>query len=421
MRILIVSQYFWPENFIINDLALKLSEIGHMVTVATGKPNYPGGTIFPGYRRAGIQEETYQGSIRIVRVPLHPRKQGGSVNLIRNYLSFVYQASVHLPIRLRAEPFDAILVFAVSPITAAIPAVVLKRHKKAHLAIWVQDLWPESLEATGYVRNPYLLRLVKSMVRWIYRAADTLLVQSEAFVEVVAACSTREKTIVLQNCAPAHIGTAPSLALVDSTLFTGDFNIVFAGNLGRAQNLDTVLRAAEMLAKNSLTIRFIIAGDGSETDWLKREIKDRRIPNIVLTGLLDRVTVSALFRRADALLVTLGSDAALNRTIPSKIQAYLQAAKPILGALNGEGARVLCEAGAGFTVASGDAEGLARAILNMAKLPASSRAAFGHRAHAYFLMHYEPEQVARKLVNILSSRMHRGTDREKIQGTRDRR
>lgn len=406
MKILIVSQYFWPENFIINDVALKLDELGHDVTVATGKPNYPCGAIFPDYRQRGIQEEIYEGSIRVIRVPLRPRKEGGSWNLARNYLSFACQGSIHLPIHLKGKSFDAILVFAVSPITAAIPAIVLKLMKKAHLAIWVQDLWPESLEATGYVRNRLVLRLVEYVVRWIYAAADTILVQSEAFVGPVALRATREKTLVLENCAPRCGAAATSLVRTERLVFHGGFNIVFAGNLGRAQNLETLLKSAELLVEKAPTVRFIVAGDGSESEWLKEQINNRRIPNIVLAGLLDRPAVTDLYRRAEALLVTLGSDAALDRTVPSKIQAYLQAARPILGALNGEGARVLREAEAGFTVASGDARGLTEAVLMLTQMSPSSRAALGRKAHAYFLRHYEPEQVARKLVRILSTRIH---------------
>ena len=193
LRVLILSQYFWPENFIINDIVRTLDEYGHTVVVATGKPNYPDGKVFAGYRAMGTQCEHYLGRIEVMRVPLWPRGKGGAKNLILNYLSFVIAGLLYLPWMLRGRKFDAIVVFAPSPITQAIPAVALKWLKKAKLALWIQDLWPESLAATGFVKNPHLLKAVGWMVRAIYRHCDTLLVQSRAFVDPVARYAVREK------------------------------------------------------------------------------------------------------------------------------------------------------------------------------------------------------------------------------------
>src|SRR3990167_2685487 len=199
MRVLVLSQYFWPESFIINDIVRTLDEQGHEVVVATGKPNYPDGKVFEGYRAFGTQRERYLDRIDVVRVPLWPRGGGGARNLILNYLSFVIAGFFCLPWLLRKREFDAILVFAPSPILQAIPAIPLKWIKRAKLALWVQDLWPDSLAATGFVKNPHVLRMVGWLVKAIYRCCDKLLVQSPAFFMPVARYAPKEKIYYFPN------------------------------------------------------------------------------------------------------------------------------------------------------------------------------------------------------------------------------
>lgn len=412
MRILILSQYFWPETFIINDLAATLQQIGHDVTVATGKPNYPSGMIAEGYRERGVKTEKFAEGVRVVRVPLRPRGNGGAWNLARNYLSFAANASWHLPKALRRQQYDVIFVFAVSPITAAIPAILLKALKRSHLAIWVQDLWPESLEATGYVRSRVILKTVEVMVRLIYDAADTLLVQSEAFLAPVSRFASVDKIVVFPNFAPVNPSMERPIDPAVKALFADGFTVVFAGNLGKAQNLDTMLDTAERLHARVAQIRFIVAGTGSEFERLQKLVQERRLRNVHLLGWLDSATIPDFYRHADALLVTLGDTPALRATIPSKIQAYMQAGRPLLGALEGEAARIIREAGAGMTVASGDSAALSQAILTFARMSSTKRAEMGRNARNYFLEHFETERAARTLVSILASRLsqkdHRG-------------
>jgi hypothetical protein len=185
VRVLILSQHFWPEAFRINELALHLREAGCEVTVLTGKPNYPGGRVYEGYRAAGTVRESYEG-IAVFRVPLVPRGKGRAFALGLNYLSFLGSATLLAPWLLRGMKFDAIFVYGTSPILQAIPAVVLHWLKRAPLVLWVQDLWPESLQATGFVQDQRVLWAVAQVVRWIYRRCDLLLVQSRGFVAAVS-------------------------------------------------------------------------------------------------------------------------------------------------------------------------------------------------------------------------------------------
>ncbi len=397
-----LSQYFWPENFIINDIVRTLEEQGHEVVVATGKPNYPDGKIFDGYRASGTQHEHYLGRIEVLRVPLWPRGQGGAKSLILNYLSFVFSALMCLPWMLRGREFDAILVFAPSPIIQAIPAILLKWLKRAKLALWVQDLWPESLSATGFVRNPYLLRAVGWVVRAIYRPCDTLLVQSRAFVEPVAQYADRAKIKYYPN----SMGVSSDRAVVPVPgelleLLEQHFCVVFAGNLGTAQSLDTLVQAALHL-RDEPRIRLVLVGSGSRLAWLKAQQHALGLDNLVLPGRFPMEAMPQIFERASALLVSLSDEPAFAQTIPSKIQAYMAAGRPILACMNGEGARVVCEAQAGLASPAEQVLPLVANIRRMQALGVSERAAMGSCGRAYFDAHFEMTSQVRRLVELLS-------------------
>ena len=397
-----LSQYFWPESFIINDIVRTLDEQGHEVVVATGKPNYPDGKIFDGYRASGTQHEHYLGRIEVLRVPLWPRGQGGAKSLILNYLSFVFSALMCLPWMLRGREFDSILVFAPSPIIQAIPAILLKWLKRAKLALWVQDLWPESLSATGFVRNPYLLRAVGWVVRAIYRPCDTLLVQSRAFVEPVAQYADRTKIQYYPN----SMGVSSARAAVPVPgelleLLEQHFCVVFAGNLGTAQALDTLVQAALYL-RDEPRIRLVLVGSGSRLAWLKAQQHALGLDNLVLPGRFPMEAMPQIFERASALLVSLSDEPAFAQTIPSKIQAYMAAGRPILACMNGEGARVVCEAQAGLASPAEQVLPLVANIRRMQALGVSERAAMGSCGRAYFDAHFEMTSQVRRLVELLS-------------------
>ncbi len=262
MRILIVTQYFWPESFRINDLALGLLERGHQVTVLTGIPNYPGGELFDGYGFFNTSED-YCG-VRIRRVPLIPRGRGGSFRLILNYLSFALTATVVGPLLCR-EAYDRIFVFEPSPVTVGIPAVFLKKLKKAPMLFWVQDLWPESLIATGAVRSKAIVSLVGHIVKFIYRHCDLILIQAKAFCGPVAQQGGSEEKIRYFPNAAENLYGSPIFSAELPPLPEG-FRILFAGNIGAAQDFETIIAAAENV-KDPPDIKWIIIGDGRMRAW----------------------------------------------------------------------------------------------------------------------------------------------------------
>ena len=400
MRILVLSQYFWPESFIINDVVRTLDEQGHEVVVATGKPNYPDGKVFDGYRAAGTQRERYQGRIEVLRVPLWPRGQGGAKNLLLNYLSFAFSGLLCLPWMLRGREFDAILVFAPSPITQAIPAILLKWLKKAKLALWVQDLWPESLAATGFIRNPRVLKAVGWMVKAIYRCCDLLLVQSQAFVEPVARYAERQKIIYYPNSIDVQYSRVVDIPEDLIETLDNHFCVTFAGNLGTAQALETLVQAAVHL-RDDPDIRLVLVGSGSRLPWLQAQKQAHGLDNLILPGRFPMEAMPSIFERSSALLVSLNAEPIFAQTIPSKIQAYLAAGRPIVAALDGEGARVVHEAKAGLASPAGQVLPLVANIRSMFALSAEARAAMGGSGQAYFTEHFEMQMQTRRLTELL--------------------
>ena len=405
MKILILSQYFWPETFIVNDLVRKLTEQGHEVTVATAKPNYPGGEVFDGYKAWGVQRERFAESVDVIRVPLWPRGRGGSRNLILNYLSFVATGLFLLPWLLRGRKFDSIVVFAMSPITQVIPAIPLKWIKRAHLAAWVQDLWPESLAATGFVRNPQALRMVGWMVRGIYACCDTLLLQSRAFFDPVARYACRSKLVYYPNsiALPSEKTVAPEVPTQLLEELRENFCVVFAGNIGIAQSIETVVEAAELLRQHP-ALKFVLVGSGSRLEWVKERKASLGLDNLILAGRFPMEAMPQIFEHSSALLVSLRDEEIFSYTIPSKVQAYLAAGKPIIASLRGEGARVIEEAGAGKTCEPESANALVESILALMSLSPAEREQMGSAGQSYFNEHFDMDRQTERLVEILASR-----------------
>ena len=407
MRLLVFSQYFWPENFRINELVSQLVAAGPKLTVVTGKPNYPDGMIFPGYRAWGIRHECLAGA-EVIRLPLAPRGSRSGLRLAINYLSFVLSGYLLAPFALRGRQFDAVFVYAPSPLVQALPAILIAWLKRAPLVVWVQDLWPESLAATGFVRNRVALALVEWLVRHIYARADLILIQSEAFrVPVARLVGDTEKIHYYPNAvetaAPLSAMPSPEADTLTKDIARG-FSVVFAGNLGTAQSVETIVDAAEKLMAHA-DIRFFLIGSGSRLDWLREEIARRGLVNVILAGRFQPAAMPAFYSAASALLVTLRDEAIFAYTIPSKLQGYMAAGRPIIASLNGEGARVVAEANAGVGCAAGNADALAAAVMHLRSLSPPERAVMGDNARRYAAEHYSLDRLAGDLIRRLEGLM----------------
>ncbi len=379
---LLVTQYFWPENFRINDLARELVERGHVVTVVTGKPNYPSGKVFGEFKSAPGAFGDYFGA-SVCRVPMLARGSG-AMRLILNYLSFVVGACIFAPARLSGKQFDVVFVFEPSPITVGLPAILLGKLKRAPVVFWVQDLWPDTLVAVNAVKSRWLLAAVGAMVRFIYNRCTLVLGQSHGFLDRIAAyCDNAEKIRYFPNWAEEVAVAADVVPAAEIPFRTDTFDILFAGNIGEAQDFPAILGAMELL-RNRTEIRWIVVGDGRKSDWLRGEVERCGLTeHVLLLGRFPVGRMASFYARADALLVSLKADPVFALTVPSKVQSYLMAGVPILGMLDGEGAAVICEAKAGLTCAAGDSAGLANAVLELSAMPGSRRTSLGECGRQY--------------------------------------
>ena len=397
MRILVVSQYFWPENFRINDVVAGLIERGHEVTVLTGQPNYPAGRFFPGYGWFKRTRERYLGA-EIIRIPLLPRGAGGSVRLALNYLSFVLSACLLGPLYCRAR-YDVIFVYGPSPITVALPALLLKALRKAPVMLWVLDLWPESLSATAAIKSQSILKAVERLVRFIYRHCDRILVQSQAFFQPMERLGVAGSKIAYFPSSAEDVYGASNGAESATMLsnFPVGFRVMFAGNVGAAQDFETILRAAELL-KWREDIHWLIVGDGRMLDWVKTEVESRALKSCFhLLGRHPLEEMPKFYQSADVMLVTLRRDPIFSLTIPGKIQSYMAAGKPILAALDGEGARIVQESDAGLACPAESAELLASAVLDLAARSRLDLDRMGRQGRSYYETHFERKMLLAKL------------------------
>lgn len=404
-----LTQYFWPESFRINEVVSSLVKKGLQVNVLTGKPNYPQGAVFEGYKAWGMQRETYCGA-GVYRIPLAPRRKSG-VGLAINYLSFVLSGLLLAPWALRGHRQDVIFVYAPSPILQAIPAIFLGWLTNSPVILWVQDLWPASLSATGHVKNPAILRAVGRLVSWIYRKVDLLLVQSEAFVEPVRTLAGDTPIQYFPNSVDSSF-SAPAAHGAELLGLDADFPVLFAGNIGTAQAVDVIVDAAERLQQHP-EIQFVVVGDGSRRLGMMEAGRKRGLTNLHLPGRFPVESMPGFMQRAAVLLVTLADQEVFAYTVPSKVQAYLAAGRPIIASINGEGARVVTDAGAGLAVPAEDGSALAEAVMKLYRMNSEERAALGRNGARYFAEHFEHEMLVDRLQDIFSEVLARRKEKTK--------
>lgn len=401
MRVLIVSQYFWPENFRINAIVQSLVERGVEVDVLTGKPNYPNGSITSGYRFWGCQRERWKGAL-VHRVPLISRGKNSSLKLFLNYLSFIIFGLICGPWLLRKRQYDVIFVYGLSPILSAIPALFIGWLKGIKVVTWVQDLWPESLSATGYVNNNRIINTIRYLVRYIYRHTDLLLVQSRAFIKPVKELASQTPVVYYPNSVDSSFIVS---AMSDPPEISGldkGFSVMFAGNIGSAQGVSIIVEAASLL-KEYQDIHFVVLGDGSCRQKMLDSVQALRLTNLHLPGKFPENTMPGFMQKASVLLVTLTDKPIFSVTVPNKIQAYMASGRPIIACLNGEGARLVVEAGAGFSSPAEDANALVKTVLRLYELSVSEREKMGNNGRAYYQEHFDHEHLVDQLIGHMQA------------------
>lgn len=391
MKILVVSQYFYPENFRINQLCLDLKDRGHQITVLTGKPNYPKGEYFDGYSFKGDESEVWN-DIPIIRVPLRARKSG-SINLLRNYLSFVYHGNKK--IRHLEDSFDLIYVFEVSPITVALPAIKLKKKKQIPIIMNVQDLWPENIIAVTGITNKLIIKAVDVLVNYIYKNCDLILTASPSFVNKIKARGIDTK-----------IEYWPQYSIVkkceDSSIILDEnrFNIVFTGNIGEAQGIDLAIEAAKELHDYPIHWHFI--GDGRQREFLEKKVKTDHLDDVVtFYGYIPEKDIPAYLAKADAALLILKPDPIFEMTIPAKLQTYLSCGVPILGCVSGESKRIIKEGDVGLVTDKNSVKSLIKVCKSYMDLPTVKKRLFRENALKYCEKYFKQELLLDKLTKYM--------------------
>jgi glycosyltransferase involved in cell wall biosynthesis len=398
MKILIITQYFWPESFKINDLALGLKERGHDISVLTAIPNYPKGVFFDNYSFWKNNEEEWNG-IKIYRSKIFSRGNG-SIRLMLNYISFVFFCSMKL--FFIKEKFEKIFVYEPSPITVGLPAIVASRRMKIPYYFWVQDLWPESLSAAGGIKNKYVLNFFEKITKLIYRNSEKVLVQSKGFAGYIKKQGDfSDKLIYYPNSAEKLYRPLEPIPEYQSKLPEG-FKLLFAGNLGEAQGIDTLVSAAKIVKEKGIEVNWVFLGDGRQREYYMNEVKRIGLEsNFYFLGAFPAETMPYFFSCADALIVSLKKDKIFSLTIPSKLQSYLACGKPILASLDGEGANIVIESKSGFVAPSENAELFAENVIKIWNLSSESRNEMSENALQYFKNEFEREMLIDSLIEIL--------------------
>lgn len=394
MKILVISQYFYPENFRVNTLCRELADRGHDVTVMTAYPQYPGGVIFDGYG-FDIPYETHWHGVRIHRVKTYPRGSN-ALTLLRNCVSFV--VSGNRWVKNCTEKFDAVYVFEVSPVTVGLPAVAYKKKFGTPVFFNLQDLWPENVHEVLGIRFAPLTWVINRIVDKIYRGSDKILCASRGFVENLKNRGVPAEKLVFwpQFCLEPQLE-----GLEKPELFAEDtFNVVFAGNLGDAQGLDLMLDAAKQLKGQG--IRWYLVGDGRAADKLRSTVREYGLEeDVVFAGRVSEREANRYVAFADCAYLSFRDNPLFNMTIPAKLQTYLACGAPVLAAAGGESAQIINGSGCGIAVEP-KLDALVAAVQEMAAKTPEQRRAMSRDAKACFAENFSMDDLVTRLERMMS-------------------
>lgn len=387
MKVLILSQWYPPEPTTLKQaMACDLVKRGHQVLSITGFPNYPSGKVYPGYRQRLWQREEIDG-VRVLRLPLYPDRSRSGVRRALNFLSFAASTSLLGPILCGSA--DVMWVYH-PPLTVGIPAWWIGLLRRVPFVYEIQDMWPETLIATGMMRSRTALAVLNRLARFIYARAAAITVISPGFKRnLIAKGVPADKIHVIPNWADEDLyrPVPPNQALATEHGLAGRFNVVFAGNMGFAQGLDTVIEAAQQL-RDLPEVQFVFIGDGVDESRLRQMVVQQQVTNVRFFGRQPAEHMPHFFALADVFLVHLKRDPLFEITIPSKTLAYMACGRPILMAVAGDAADVVRDAGAGLTCAPEDSKALADAVRTLYAMPAAERERMGQGGREAFLNHY---------------------------------
>lgn len=401
MRILLVTQYFYPENFKSNDIAFELKKRGYEVDVLAGIPNYPEGRYYKGYSIFQKRIELING-VRVFRAFQTPRRRNSGLLLALNYLTYVLFASIWALFLSFRYKYKCVIVHEPSPITQGIPAIIVKKIQKIPLYFWVLDIWPDAMTSGGGIRNKFILGFVDSIVKFIYRNSDKILISSKGFKQNISSKGNfNEKLIYFPNWSEDILKMSDNYPIPN---LPKGFRITLAGNLGNSQNLDAVMNAA-LILKDEIDVKWLLIGDGSKKEWIDRFIIENQLENNVYTfGKYPFEAIPAFYKESDALLLTLkGEFPHLRLVVPARLQSYMAAGKPVIGMIDGGGADLIKESKCGIAVNSGDYIALANLIKEIILPNKTEFVKLGINGRKYFENNFQKNICISNLCKIIEN------------------
>lgn len=390
LRVLLLTQWFDPEpTFKGLVFARALVEQGFEVEVVTGFPNYPGGKLYPGFKMRLLQREVIDG-VNITRVPLYPSHGQSGIGRVLNYASFAATSLIYGLFKARRP--DVIYAYH-PPLTVGVAALLLRFFRKIPVVYDVQDMWPDTLRATGMFSNEKALRFISIVCDWVYRGVDEIVVLSPGFKKLLVERGVpANKVAVIYNWCAEESVAAPSAPGFTDAPPQSKFCILFAGNLGKAQALSYVLDAALLLKDTHPNISFVFLGGGVEADSLKKQAVDHYLNNVTFLPRVPMSEVGTYLSEADALLVHLKKDPLFAITIPSKTQAYMAASKPLLMAVDGDASDLVLQSDCGVIADSENAASLADAAVKLMSLSPDAREAMAKSGKKFYEQHLSLKQ-----------------------------
>lgn len=398
-RILVVCQYFYPETFRGNDVAFYWAEQGHDVHVVTGIPNYPVGKFYPEYGIFKKCHEVIRGA-KVTHLPIVPRGNN-KIMLMLNYFSYLIVAWLYIFFHAMFHKYDLVFCQQLSPVMMSSPAVLYKKLRHVPLYTWVLDLWPESLTVVGGINNRCVLAFFNWFVKSEYKNSDRILTSSRSFDESILQYGDyKDKIIYYPQWAEDSFSKGDVYNSQIPTLPKG-FKIMFAGAVGEAHGFECNMQAV-LLTKEYKNIKWIIVGDGRKLEWVRLFVKEHGLEETVYTlGRYPVETMPQFFEQADVMLVSLTNSPLFNLYAPAKISAYMAAGKPIITVLNGEGGEMVREAGCGWGIKAGDAENLAKLVIELSKTDKAILEVKGRAGRDYYDKHLTKEKCLKKLDYIM--------------------
>lgn len=402
MKLCIFTNHFHPEDFKVNDIAFELTQREIDVTVITAIPDYPKGKFFEGYSLFKRRREVVNG-VNVIRLPIIPRGRGGAIRLVLNYVSYFICASIFTFFHAFKNKYDAVFVHLTSPFFIGIPAVHLKKRQNIPLYFWTLDLWPESLISAAGISHPLIIKPQNKMVSKVYRNCDKILISSKGFEKSICEKGDfNDKIIYFPNWAETVI-SSHDFDIFQIKPFDNpqNFVLLFAGNLGEAQNLDAIIESAERLKNNKL-IKFVFVGDGRRKEHLETLVKEKQLwETVFFLGRYPLQTMPIFMERASVLLFSLKDELCFNLTVPAKVQFYMSQGKPILAMINGDGADLVNEANCGIAVSANNVEDFVEAVQKMYELPTDKLNQLGINGRKFYEENFTKEQRIEQLIKLL--------------------